>query len=87
VQENYGLKYLNLQMNGMGEEGARALGHALTHNQCLLELNISSNRITEDGAMQVARGLFVNEVLETLRVIFCIHSVLIREVMFRGRLV
>lgn len=55
-------------MNGMGEEGAKALGHALTHNQCLLELNISQNRISEQGALHISRGLLINDVLETLRV-------------------
>lgn len=59
---------MNLAMNGMGNEGAKVMGHALAHNQCLLELNMSSNRITKDGAYHMSRGLMVNDVLETLRV-------------------
>ena len=45
-----------------------AIGDAMKHNQCLLELNLSDNRIPDEGAERVAQGLSANDVLETLRV-------------------
>ena len=68
LQENYGLKYLNLAMNGLADDGAKLIGQALKANQCLVDLNISSNRITTEGAIEIARGIEVNETLQTLRV-------------------
>ncbi len=32
-------------MNGFANEGAKAMGHALRHNQCLEELDLTHNRI------------------------------------------
>ena len=68
LQENYGLKYVNLAMNGLADDGAKLIGEALKFNQCLVDLNISSNRITAEGASDIARGIEVNESLQTLRV-------------------
>ena len=65
-QENFGLKHLNLSMNGLGDRGAKAIGNGLKYNQCLKELNISCNRLSPDGAQEVAKGLAANEKLETL---------------------
>ena len=55
-------------MNGFGFEGARAIGHALKHNQSLEELDLSANRITSPGAIEIAKGLKVNDVLKVIKV-------------------
>ena len=68
LQENYGLKELYLHWNGFGVEGAKAMGHALKHNQCLEELDLSHNRIPEEGAMYLASGIVVNDQLRALKV-------------------
>jgi len=62
------LKYFNLAMNGLSDDGARLIGDALKANQCLVDLNISSNRISIEGALDIARGIQANETLQTLRV-------------------
>ena len=68
LQENYGLKELYLHWNGFGAEGAKSMGHALKHNQCLEELDLSHNRIPEEGAMYLASGIVVNDQLRALKV-------------------
>ena len=68
LQENYGLKSLNLSMNGLGDPGAAAIGVGLRVNQCLTELNISNNRITQAGAMDIAKGVATNDCLNILKV-------------------
>lgn len=55
-------------MNGFGLEGAKAMGHALTHNRTLLDLDLSSNRIPLQGAVLLAKGINTNDLLATLRV-------------------
>lgn len=55
-------------MNGFGLDGARAMGHALKHNQSLEDLDLSANRIPSEGAVEIAKGLKVNEILQIIRV-------------------
>ena len=62
------MKELYLHWNGFGVEGAKAMGHALKHNQCLEELDLSHNRIPEEGAMYLASGIAVNDQLRALKV-------------------
>ena len=68
AQENYGLKELYLHWNGFAAEGAKAMGHALKHNQCLEELDLSYNRIPEQGAIDLAGGVGTNDQLRALKV-------------------
>ena len=62
------MKYLDLSMNGLSNEGARLIGEALAANENLQELNISGNRIGIEGASHIARALQTNNTLNTLRV-------------------
>lgn len=65
---NYSLKKLNLAWNGLGYEGALAVGEALRINKHLIEINISNNRINWDGAQLLADMLEQNCYLEIFRV-------------------
>lgn len=67
-QENYGLRCLNFAMNGLGLEGAVAMGKALKNNRTLLQLDLSFNRIPEAGAGHIAVGLQTNDTLQGLKV-------------------
>ena len=55
-------------MNGLGNEGALAIGEILKNNHVLRELDVSSNRITAEGALLLAKGLDSNEELHILKV-------------------
>lgn len=55
-------------MNGLGKDGAEAMGKALRVNRTLLELDISFCRISLEGAAHIAYGLQTNETLTTLKV-------------------
>ena len=55
-------------MNGLGQEGALAIGKALKNNRTLIQLDLSYNRITETGAGHVALGLQTNDTLQGLKV-------------------
>ena len=68
LQENVGLKHLNVCMNGFGLEGAKALEEALRQNHTLLSLNISYCRIPLEGAPHIASGLQHNDCLTHLNV-------------------
>ena len=61
-------------MNGLAEDGAIAIGHALLHNQSLEELDISNNRINDNGAEALAKGLKGNETLKLLKVGYYAHK-------------
>lgn len=67
-QDNVGLKYLEISMNGFGLEGARALEGALKENKYLTDLNISYCRIPDEAAVHIAGGLQHNDTLENLNV-------------------
>lgn len=69
-QENTGIKYLNLSMNGFQEEGARALETMLRENHTLLELDISFCRIPLGGSPSIAAGIQNNDTLEKINVSF-----------------
>lgn len=69
-QENTGIKYLDLSMNGFQEEGARALETMLRENHTLLELDISFCRIPLGGSPSIAAGIQNNDTLEKLNVSF-----------------
>ena len=68
-QENFGLKTLDLSMNGFDVLGAEGIGKAIKQNRTLRCLDISNNRIPQDGAKHVAKGLAENDGLQILRVI------------------
>ena len=53
-------------MNGLGNQGAILLAHALSSNQSLMELDVSNNRIEKDGAAIFAAKLELNRRLKKL---------------------
>ena len=78
-QENERLERLVLAWNGLGVEGARAIGKALVENTTLKYLDLSCTRLTEGGAALLATGLERNQGLSSLIVsstfsIFCQFS-------------
>lgn len=68
LEGNVALKILNLSWNGIGNEGALALGEALKVNNVLVHLDISNNQINNEGAKKLCRGLEVNGKLKILKV-------------------
>ena len=60
---------MNFAMNGLGSEGAEAMGKALKVNRTLLQLDLSFNRIPQIGAGYLAVGLQTNDTLQGLKVI------------------
>ena len=68
LQENVGLKSLNVSFNGFGTEGTSAMAHAIAQNRTLKHLDMSKNRITDIDVTQLTKQLKHNESLETLRV-------------------
>ena len=60
-------------MNGLGSEGAEAMGKALKVNRTLLQMDLSYNRIPEVGAGYLAVGLQTNDTLQGLKVIYVIQ--------------
>lgn len=62
------MKYLDISMNGLGVDGARALENSLKENKYLEELNISYCRIPTDGCAHIAAGLQINDTLKKLNV-------------------
>ena len=68
LQENYGLKSINVSMNGFSGPGAEAFGRALKHNRGLTELDLSHNRVPQEGAGHIALGLQTNDTLAVLKV-------------------
>ena len=67
-----GLKELSVAMNGFGEEGGKALGHALQENRTLLRLDASFCRLPLSSAAFLALGLENNDCLNYLNVSTCI---------------
>ena len=57
---------MNLYLNQIGDEGAKALASALRVNEVLTELNLARNGIDAAGAVALASALRVNEVLTDL---------------------
>ena len=75
LQENVGLKILNLKMNGFGADGAKVMAHALMHNRTLMNLDLSSNRIPIAGAVALGKGINSNEILTHIKVSLLIFVV------------
>lgn len=65
---NATLKHLDLSWNGLGNEGALALGEALKFNSTLVHLNLSNNRLNNEGVGMLCRGLEANDTLRVLLV-------------------
>jgi Ran GTPase-activating protein (RanGAP) involved in mRNA processing and transport len=63
---NRALKVLNLHLNQIGDEGAKALAKALERNQTLRELDLESNQIGDEGALALAEALAKNQTLTML---------------------
>ena len=57
---------MRLAWNGLGYEGALALGEMIRGNKYLRELDVSHNRINWEGALLISKGLKENDTLEIL---------------------
>jgi ankyrin repeat protein/Ran GTPase-activating protein (RanGAP) involved in mRNA processing and transport len=57
LRDNYTLKALHLQNNGLSDAGTEHLARALTHHLSLTHLNLRGNGIGEAGAMALAQLL------------------------------
>ena len=66
-------------MNGLGPEGACAMGRALCTNDTLHLLDISANRIPTTGALVIATALEQNNNLKILKVCTVSEVNFIRE--------
>ena len=75
LQENVGLKSLNVSFNGFGTEGTYVMAQAIANNRTLKHLDMSKNRITDIDITQLTKQLKNNETLETLRV--CIGRIVL----------
>ena len=65
VQDNIGMKVLNVSWNGFGEEGSMAMGVAL--KTCTLtELDMSNNRVGAEGFVAMVTALKNNDDLKKL---------------------
>jgi hypothetical protein len=67
-KENNKLIRFNISWNGFENNGAEAIGKALTHNVVLQELDIKCNRIGPTGFAKVCAALKDNTSLKKLYV-------------------
>ena len=68
LQNNLGLKKVNLAWNGLYAEGCKALNRALVVNRTLTELDVSCNRIDRRCMDELLKGLCKNESILIFRV-------------------
>lgn len=66
LHTNSSLHFLNLQDNGMTDEGARSIAAMLSVNRALLGLNLRSNFFSDRAAHCLGEGLAENTTLRTL---------------------
>ena len=66
LKVNTSLTNLNLHSNGIGIEGAAAMGKALEVNASLIYLNLHKNAIGDEGATAIGKALAVNTSLTNL---------------------
>mmetsp|Transcript_23126 Transcript_23126/g.49951 ORF Transcript_23126/g.49951 Transcript_23126/m.49951 type:complete len:309 (+) Transcript_23126:102-1028(+) len=64
LANNRTLRYLGLQSNKVGAEGAKRLADALKVNQTLLNIRFWNNQIGDDGAKHLASALMDNKSLQ-----------------------
>lgn len=69
-QDNVGLKYFDISMNGFGLEGVWVLEGVLKENKYLMDLNISYCCILDEVVVYIVGGLQYNDILENLNVSF-----------------
>ncbi len=55
-------------MNGISDDGSKAIGSAIAMNSTLIELDLKNNRIGEKGAMDLINGILKNDSVRALRV-------------------
>ena len=55
-------------MNGISDDGSKAIGSAIAMNSTLIELDLKNNRIGEKGAMDLINGFLKNDSVRALRV-------------------
>ena len=68
---NSNLEMLNVNNNGIGDEGALVFANALTNNTTLKTLNIAHNNMGDDGALVFANALTNNSTLKKLDMTAC----------------
>jgi Ran GTPase-activating protein (RanGAP) involved in mRNA processing and transport len=59
---------VNLDKNGIGDDGAAALADALKENTSITELNVGNNHIGDAGVTALAEALKMNRTLTTLSI-------------------
>jgi hypothetical protein len=64
--QNTSLRVLNLDWNGLEDEGCQFLGTILTSNRALAELRLNHTRCGPAGSLLLAEGLLRNVTLERL---------------------
>ena len=67
LQDNFGLKHLNLAWNGFGEEGAKELAIALKTSS-LSHLDLTNNRIPDEGFLALIKTIKDTDELRCLKV-------------------
>jgi hypothetical protein len=68
VETTKSLKSLDLSANSISDDGATALGNALTFNRSIRSLCLKRNKIGDSGIQVLAAALVSNTVLEVLDV-------------------
>ena len=63
---NTTLQKLDIDKNGISDDGAAAISDGLKSNNSLQELYMSYNQITNEGAKKIAEAIKVNTTLHTL---------------------
>jgi Ran GTPase-activating protein (RanGAP) involved in mRNA processing and transport len=61
------LTSVDLRVNSIGDDGAKAIAEALKVNAVVTTLYLYDNNIGPEGAMAIAEALKVNAVLKNLR--------------------
>ncbi len=66
LASNRSLVILDLEANGIGDQGCEAVASVLARNRTLTNLNLASNNISETGARTLAFAIQSNPVLSSL---------------------
>ena len=68
LKGNTTITKVNLDKNGIGDDGAAALADALKENTSITELNVGNNYIGDAGVTALAEALKMNKTLTTLSI-------------------
>ena len=67
-KENVSVKTLDISMNGIGRDGAEAIGHALKHNRTMRMLKMRACRVNVDGLVLLFTRMNGNDTLKHIDV-------------------